>query len=777
MPYEKQPAAQTERQENRQGEVHHAMDAQDDTLDIIEDETPVAEQETGRQEAWKILVVDDDPEVHHATLFALEDTQLLGRPLAFRHAYSAEETEALLRTEPDVAVILLDVVMENEQAGLNLVRLIRQDLGLHDVRIVLRTGQPGYAPELSVIRDYDINDYKTKSELTRTRLVTTLTTALRSYEQIRTISASRRGLDLIVRSAADLFARRVLKGFAEGVLTQIAALLGLRPEGLLCAQHEPCASNAAPAVPDDELIIVAAAGRYAPCIDAPLDSLHDGHIVALIRRALNERCHQFGEDYTALFFPCPHGRDAAVFLETGVALSETDRTLLEVFCVNIAVGLENVGLFNDLNFYAYAAPLTRLPNRVAFVQAIDDALREQHDDRQSRSVVLLDIDGFSEINDALGHQQGDQLLLAVAQRLASLPEQVTVARVSGDVFALLGPSALLEPGRTLELFAQPFQLGETPFLVSCTLGVADLAEAGGSGLEAIKNTNIALNRAKAERRGGYHLYRSDMSSAARERLLLHSDLRAALDQQGLGLSLHFQPQLSMVDSHLTGAEALIRWQRTDGSRIPPDRFISLAERSGLIIPLGNWVVDQALAQLRRWEEQGILLPRMAINISLPQLRHPDFLPFLRDCLDHYRIDPQRIELEITESVAMQEVDLAREALARCKNRGLCIALDDFGTGFSSLAHLHRLPLDRLKIDRSFVGDLAAPQQQESAGSSIAEMIVRLGHTLSLAVIAEGVETPEQQTCLQNLGCDEAQGYLYGRPMPENEFVAWVAARR
>lgn len=245
------------------------MDAQDDTLDIIEDETPIAGQETGRQEAWKILVVDDDPEVHHATLFALEDTQLLGRPLAFRHAYSAEETEALLRAEPDVAVILLDVVMENEQAGLNLVRLIRQDLGLHDVRIVLRTGQPGYAPELSVIRDYDINDYKTKSELTRTRLVTTLTTALRSYEQIRTISASRRGLDLIVRSAADLFARRVLKGFAEGVLTQIAALLGLRPEGLLCAQHEPCASNAAAPVSDDELVIVAAAGRYAPCIDAP----------------------------------------------------------------------------------------------------------------------------------------------------------------------------------------------------------------------------------------------------------------------------------------------------------------------------------------------------------------------------------------------------------------------------------------------------------------------------------------------------------------------------
>lgn len=774
-PIERALAVPTDPQENQQGEFISIMEASDDTLDIIEDETPAVEQESPRRDAWKILVVDDDPEVHHATLFALEGTALLGRSLEFRHAYSAADAETVLREEPDVAVILLDVVMENEQAGLRLVHHIRQELGLYDVRIVLRTGQPGYAPELSVIRDYDINDYKTKSELTRTRLVTTLTTALRSFEQIRTINASRRGLDLIVRSAADLFSRRVLKGFAEGVLTQIAALLGLRPEGLLCAQHEPCASSAT-MPPDDELLIVAAAGRYAPCIDTPLDSLHDSRIVALIRRALAEQRHQFGDDHTVLFFPCPHGRDAAVYLETGIALSETDRTLLEVFCVNIAVGLENVGLFNDLNFYAYADTLTRLPNRVAFVRAIDDALRAQHQDKQPRSVVLLDIDGFSEINDALGHQEGDQLLLAVAQRLATLPTEVTVARVSGDVFALLGPAPLLEPERTLGLFTQPFQLGETPFLVSCTLGVADLAEAGASGLEAIKNTNIALNRAKTEQRGGYHLYRSDMSSAARERLLLLSDLRGALEQQGLGLSLHYQPQLSMVDGRLTGAEALIRWQRTDGSRIPPDRFISLAERSGLIIPLGNWVVDQALAQFRRWEDQGIDLPRIAINISLPQLRHPAFLPFLRECLEQYRIAPERIELEITESVAMQEVDLAREALARCKNRGLCIALDDFGTGFSSLAHLHRLPLDRLKIDRSFVRDLATQLQQESAGSSIAEMIVRLGHTLSLAVIAEGVETAEQQTCLQNLGCDEAQGYLYGRPMPEGDFAAWVAQR-
>ncbi|MBA3998244.1 MAG: hypothetical protein C0466_13915 [Candidatus Accumulibacter sp.] len=737
----------------------------DDRLDILDDGDGPTGGIEHKRKGWRILIVDDDREVHNATLFALHDILIDGRPLHFLHAYTGAEALAILRDEADVAVALLDVVMEHESSGLDLVHTIRNDLGLSELRIILRTGQPGYAPELRVIRDYDINDYKTKSELTRIRLLTTLTTALRSYDQIRTITAGRRGLALIVNSAADLFSRRALKGFAEGVLTQLAALLGLPPEGLLCARDTQPVQGSE----KRPLMVVGAAGKYSALIDCPLDTIDDPLIVGDIRRCIAEKRNIYGDGATALYFTGDDGHSAAVFLATQEPLSATDKQLLEVFCVNIAVGLENVNLFSDLKFFAFSDPLTQLPNRKGFIDAIDARRRRGATDW---TVALIDIDHFSEINDALGHQKGDLLLLAVAQRLRTvLGAGHTLARVGGDVFALLAPDLHLDPAALLALFAEPIAVGDYLLPVHATIGLTRLADEGGSGLDLLKTTNIALNRAKNDRRGRWQYYTRDMTEATRARLdLLHS-LRVAIVEKR-GLAVHYQPQIDLVSGRVVGAEALIRWTTDDGRNIPPDQFISLAEYSGLILDLGEWVLRTAAAQLMEWDAAGLPPLRMAVNVSPTQFRDSRFASRLKGILAELAVPPQRIELEITEGVAMLDAETVISTLREVRALGAEVAVDDFGTGFSSLSYLHRLPLNRLKIDRSFVNDMGRPG---NSGTGIADMVVKLGQSLGLSVIAEGVETEAQAELLRGIGCELAQGYLYARPMAAGAFRDWLEA--
>lgn len=738
----------------------------DDQLAILDDRNDASETKNLPHKFWRILIVDDDREVHNATLFALQDVLIDGHPLQFLHAYSGAEALVILRSESDLAVVLLDVVMEHGSAGLDLVHTIRHELGLSDLRIILRTGQPGYAPELSVIRDYDINDYKTKSELTRIRLLTTLTTAVRSFDQIRTISAGRRGLALIVDSAADLFSRRGLSGFSEGVLTQLAALLGLAPEGLLCAR----ATQAAAPGEARPLIVVGAAGKFGQLINRPLNEVDDPLIVGNIERCLDQKLNIYSEDCTALYFNGDDDNDAAVFLATRIPLSATDKQLLEVFCVNIAIGLENVNLFSDLKFLAYADPLTRLPNRRGFIDAID-----QHRARGELdwTVALIDIDHFSETNDALGHQNGDILLLAVARRLQSaLGPGQTLARIGGDVFGLLAPNRHLDPAALLAIFSEPIAVNDYLLPIHATIGLTRLADEAGSGLELLKTTNIALNRAKKDQRGRWQYYTHDMTEATRLRLDLTHQLRIAIAEKR-GLEVHYQPQIDLLDNRVIGAEALVRWTTDDGRRIPPDQFIPLAESSGLIVELGEWVFRTALSQLMAWDASGLPPLRMAVNVSPTQFRDPRFASQIKEIIEEVHVPARRIELEITEGVAMFDPETVIATLTGLRALGVEIAVDDFGTGFSSLSYLHRLPINRLKIDRSFVHDM---ESSGNGGATIADMVVKLGQSLGLSVIAEGAETEYQVEILRSIGCELAQGYLYSRPVDAETFGKWLAQR-
>jgi len=734
--------------------------AKDDLVELVDDRAEAAPQPASLLPPWRILIVDDDREVHSATLFALKDLIIAGRPLAFLNAYSASEALDLMRQEEDVAVVLLDVVMESGDAGLKLVRAIREELGRPDPRIILRTGQPGYAPELEVIREYDINDYKTKSELTRTRLVTTLTTAIRSYEQIRTVRASERGMDRIVRSAPQMLAQRNLEAFAENALRQMADLLGdEQADGVFCAQR-PATGGSVEGAP---LYIAAAIGGFGPYRGGELDQVSDEGLLEAL-----ECCRRSGDSLhenkgLALCISAGESR-GMLYLRTARPLTEFERRLAEVLSVSIATGLENVALFQKLNFFAYYDPLSQLPNRANFVSRIDERLRAGG---REWTVAVLDIDHFSDINASLGHQTGDLLLQAVARRLrAGFPDEVVLARVSGDTYGLLGPDALLDPEQILSLFAQPLIVDGQSLIIHPYLGLEKLAEAEGTGSDIFKNAHIALARAKNEHREHWQYFTREMQVATQHRLRLLNDLRHAAETKR-GLSLHYQPQIDIATGGVIGAEALMRWTNDRGESIPPARFIPVAEYSRLIIDLGEWVLCSACEQLRAWDRAGHGGLRMSVNVSPAQFRDPNFVGMARRCILGCGIDPGRIELEVTESMALTDSEMVVETLYKMKSFGVSVAVDDFGSGYSSLGHLHKLPLNRLKIDRAFVSDLKAG----SSGSTIAGMIVNLGRMLGLAVIAEGVETGEQFDALRDMGCQEVQGYYFSPPVTADAFAA------
>ncbi|MFZ6734695.1 GGDEF/EAL domain-containing response regulator [Undibacterium sp. Ji42W] len=739
--------------------------SEDDLVFLDEPDSDETAAASRPAQTWRIMIIDDDPDVHSATTFALGSLEIQHRALSFLHAYSAAEARDILKNETDIAIILLDVVMEQEDAGLQLVSHIRKTLGLTDVRIILRTGQPGYAPEIDAIRDYDINDYKTKSELTRTKLYTAVTSAIRSYEQICAISASRRGLEMIIHASTELMALQGLQNFAAGVLVQIAGLLGLNTEGFVCARQVPVELQEE----SDDLYIIAATNMYLGSLNKPLEQLGIHATGDIVKRSLEARQSVFEAESTALYFNNVAQKDFTLYLNTGLHLNEMDKRLLGVFCGNVSVGLDNVMLTSRLHNYAFYDPLTGLANRLKLLQTLNETLLTSLKNHSSLS--LIDIDHFAETNDALGHQFGDQLLYSVAQRLvANFGEHCQLARVGSDTFALLGDENLVHPDKILALFNSPFDVDQQEVQLSATIGLIKLDDYDSDGSEALKDTNIALKRAKMNRRGGYEYFTRNMGVEIRERVLLMHALRAAFEQKKLFLV--FQPQIDMRDGRVLGAEALLRWKTDEGKFIPPDQFIPIAEYSGLIVDIGEWVLRTACLELVHLRSLGYTNFQMAINVSQVQFSHPLFMQSLNKALADTQVPPQYVELEITESMAMKDPELLIKTLHQIKQLGMSISIDDFGTGFSSLSHLQKLDVDKLKIDRAFVNEI----QKNPNEGSIAKMIVQLGKNLGLSIIAEGVESEMQANTLLSYDCHIAQGYLYSKPLSRDDLHTWLASR-
>ncbi|MCQ2988519.1 EAL domain-containing protein [Pseudomonas tremae] len=425
---------------------------------------------------------------------------------------------------------------------------------------------------------------------------------------------------------------------------------------------------------------------------------------------------------------------------------------------------------------AYYDALTHLPNRTLFQDRLHSALQQA--ERQQAWVLLmfLDLDRFKPINDSLGHAAGDRMLQEMATRLlACVDIDDTVARMGGDEFTLLLQPAITREAalnraihvaeRILTSLVTPFVLEGREFFVTASIGIALSPQDGNELSQLMKNADTAMYHAKECGKNNFQFYQADMNATALERLELESDLRHALEQQEF--TLYYQPQFSGDGKRLTGAEALLRWRHPRRGLVPPNDFIPVLEELGLVVEVGDWVLAEACRQLKHWHQARVRVPKVSVNISARQFSDGQLGKRIAGILEQTGLSPACLELELTESILMREVEEAMHILDGLKNLGLSIAVDDFGTGYSSLNYLKQFPIDVLKIDRTFVDGLPSGEQD----AQIARAIIAMAHSLNLSVIAEGVETHEQLEFLRQHGCDEVQGYLFGRPMPPGQFEA------
>ena len=713
-----------------------------------------------KSETWKVLIADDYPVTHSVIECALLDLIVLDRRLEYIHAYSEQNACQLINDNPDIVLVLVNVEMDSETAGLNVVKYIRDTLCRQDIRIVLRTDQLEYSIEESVIKDYDINDYQTKADLTRRKLMTTVYTAIRSFQQIFAVNENRRGLEKIISASSEVIELGSIQDYAQGVLTEFIQLFDDDlVSGLFCSKG----SGLVDAVGDLSFDILGQIGFSSVLSNEKLDNLKNQQASQLITKCFQDKKNQFTDNDIALYFTRGEYQ-AALYFKINSQLSETNKQLIEVFLMNIAIGYENVHLFQKLSHAAYQCWLTELPNRLEFVNRLNEFSQS---DNNNSVAALIDLNHFSDINDGLGQEVGNQLLVAVAKRLGQLSGNCQLARVGADVFGIIGPSETINSAKISELFNLPLVAGEQILPINICIGFCTKEHAVIGGVKVLNQINIALNLAKNTPEEPYVYYRQEMEDETLWRLGMIRQLRTDFSENRL--ELWYQPQLNLATGDVIGAEALLRWRNADGKFISPAVFIPLAEYSGLIIEIGDWVINQACVQINKLEALGYNHVGISVNVSIPQFRRGDFVEKIIQATQLHQVEPSKLELEITESILMDQPQIVIDALVKLKKHGVSIALDDFGTGYSSLSYLQKFPLDRLKVDRTFVTDI-----NQDGNSFIAETIITLGKQMNLKVVAEGIETLEQQERLIELGCDEVQGFYYARPLPIDEFLVFIA---
>ena len=441
----------------------------------------------------------------------------------------------------------------------------------------------------------------------------------------------------------------------------------------------------------------------------------------------------------------------------------------EVACFVVDLS-QNKQTQEKLNHLAYHDALTDLPNQVLFKDRLKQAIALSHRNDQMQAVLLLNIDRFKTINDSLGYTAGDRLLQSVAQRLTScVRESDTVARFGGDEFAILltqitrAQDAANVARAIKQSLGQAFLFEDQEIFVSSSIGISLYPPDGRDTAGLLKTAGVALDRAKVQGGNSYQFYTAGGTTRALKQLVLESNLRQGLERSEF--FLQYQPLVAIQDFHLVGMEGLVRWQHPSLGLLYPSEFITIAEESGLIISLGDWILRTACAQNKAWQDAGLTPMRLSVNFSARQFQQATFIADINQILKDTNLDPRWLELELTESSIMKDPEGAIEKLHELKLMGIKVGIDDFGTGYSSLNYLKRFPIDTLKIDKSFVADVC----KDPHDTSIVRAIINLGHALDLTVIAEGVETREQLQYLSALRCDAVQGFLFSKPVSVQAF--------
>lgn len=741
-------------------------------LDIVEDE-PI---ELPPSRAWTVAIVDDEESVHQATTLALANAKIEGREIKFIHAYSAREGFELFDKNQDIAAVLLDVVMETPEAGLDLARDIRKTHNNHTTQIILRTGQPGYAPEESVITDYEVNDYKTKSELTRTKLFSAVYTAIRAYRNLTRLADSREGLRKIIDSAASLFQETSIAKFSEGTLEQINALFNINSDGIFCVSSSP--TNPSPELVhylaqhnkdtgqlSSDFRVIAASTGFRSLYGMTLEKLPKDHVKDLVQRALDKREHIIEGEHIALYLDTPSTWQACIYLHTEENIADNiDYEILSVFASNVALGLENTKFLTQLADTAYNDDVTPLLNRNGL---IEQELPRIIEDNDHAVLYLLDIDYFHEITEALGFDYGNKVLTSFAEKLQQVfPKTARLARMHSDVFVAIVPSYSQPEIKWLveQCSNRPLVMENGDALrLGVTMGIAihqKGVEPPSTPESMIRHAEIALNKSKENRRGSATTYDTSLDAGSLERLNLLSELRRALLSNEL--DLHVQPQVDIQnDCEIIGLEVLLRWHHPTLGFISPGIFVPLAEQSGLAYELDLYVLRHSCQIVK---QHNITVP-LSINLSAMSLDRSELIDDFGRIISEYNITTEQISLEVTEGCLVKG-NSALTNLNGLSQAGWDIHLDDFGSGYSSLNYLLKLPISTVKIDRLFILELKKTEHAATLLNGIIAIILNIGKK----VIVEGIETQAQNEFVSQAGAKVVQGFLHFKPMPVEEFI-------
>ncbi|MFH7041660.1 putative bifunctional diguanylate cyclase/phosphodiesterase [Paucibacter sp. JuS9] len=549
---------------------------------------------------------------------------------------------------------------------------------------------------------------------------------------------------------------------------QVVHLLGLIPDGVLIIDEQGC--------------IITANEALLNLAGYTLDEL-GGQPLAMLLPPLARPGHQAQIER---FFAAPQGRAmgripdlnlwhreghaVAVGISLGMVRRGEDALALAV----VRDMRELRAMHERMQYLAMHDELTGLYSRHMFGEMLSQSLVQSRRSGQTLALLLIDLDDFKSVNDGHGHHVGDRLLQEVAQRMrAALRAGDALARLGGDEFAVLlrDPADLASPQavavKLLAAICRPWRHGHHDASPGASIGVVFAPADGEDADTLMRHADMAMYRAKEAGRGTYAVFDAGMALQIEEKALLQGRLKRAIESDAL--RLHYQPQLCARSGRVVGVEALLRWKDSELGEVPPARFVAVAESSGLVQSLGEWVVDSACRQIMQWRTQGLAL-RVAINVSVHQLRQASFAERLLKALAHLQVPPALLELEITETAAMTHVDQTQALLRHLAGHGVQLALDDFGMGYSSLGHLRDMPVSRLKMDRSYIQGITEHAQD----AVLARAIIGLAKTLGKIVVAEGVETEAQRTFLQQEGCDELQGWLFGRAVPAEEIPALLA---
>lgn len=729
----------------------------DDMEDMFLPEPAVA---TAAAKPWTILIVDDDADVHTSTGFVASKFKISQRGVQFLHAYSAKEAEELLLRTDNLALIFLDVVMESDTAGLDLVPVIRRMPHLQTTQIVLRTGQAGYHPEVDVIANYDLNGYLVKSEITESKLYSVFNTSIRAYESLTRQENARLAVEGLLAENSRYLGTTRFRGFAEHFLHQVADSLGIPAHGLVCAKI---------LASDTDRMIQGATGPYEPLIGQSLTELE-----AVDIRARLDTCLQTGQSTIdpfeiVLYLPGPRAYGAAIYLLGTGTPPTIDPHLVAIYSNNFAVCAENMALIADLSQLNKVDALLSIPNQTALISVIDKRL--ENFPRAATMVAALKISMFNEFCSAHGAPLGDSLLYAISERLRSqINPNCTIGRIAESSFAIVSDIDWMHPQALEKIFREPFLIEDKSIAVECAMGVAYAPDTVGRGADLLRNARFAATYAASVNQGGMVVYKPDFDHDASKRAEIVRELRAAISEKQLYVT--YQPRIHLASGNVVAFEAILRWQRPDGTHVPTDRFLPFVEQSGSIGNLGIFVLDAALQALTALRKLGHTGQRMSLRISTSQLKAVGFLQSIESALKETGTQPNDLELEIADAIAAFDKAEFMAQLQAMRDKGIAIALDDFGSGYSAVSHLEQIPADRIKIDRSMVWALESQQPAKR----IVEMVIHLARQMNMKVLATGVDTQQQADILSNHNGDEAQGYLYAQPLKLEELIEWLAAR-